>query len=65
MKSDVWRERLRLIIEAYLAGDFRSFHLLAEYLTEVEAARQALRDMGFGVQGTPILRQVQEVPYAS
>jgi hypothetical protein len=34
---------------------------IAEVLAEMDEARQQLRDMGFGVTGTPVLRQVAEV----
>lgn len=56
-----YRDMLINVIRRADAGDDEQLDGLAKYLSEIDRARQRLRDAGFGVIGTPITRQVDEV----
>lgn len=54
MTKEGWHDRLR-----YATPEEQE--VMAEYLAQIDQARQILRDKGYGVVGTPIVDQVNEV----
>lgn len=56
-----YRDMLLNAVRRADAGDDEALDGLAQYLSEIDHARQRLRDAGYGVVGTPINRQVDEV----
>jgi hypothetical protein len=63
MTSDWWKNLVLDAVGKYDDGDWAQLDLLAQVLTEMDAAKQALRDKGYGVTGLSLLETVrQEVP---
>ena len=63
MTADGWKLSILHAITQWVEHDDETaINTLAAYLEEVDNARQALRDKGYGVTGTPVERQVEEVP---
>ena len=62
MTKQGWRTRIVEAVAELMLGEETRIDLMAAYLEEVDNARQALRDKGYGCIGMPIERQVEEVP---
>jgi hypothetical protein len=61
--SDGWKNLVLDAVGKYDDGDWSQLDLLAQVLTEMDAAKQALHDKGYGVTGLSLLETVrQEVP---
>lgn len=55
------QEWTKLILDAARDPNGPRLGILARYLEEVDMARERLKELGFGVTGTPIAKQVEEV----
>lgn len=62
MTPEGWKNTIRSIAKQDRDGTSDALELLAAHMAEVDQARQLLRDLGFGVAGTPILDQVRAIP---
>ena len=61
MRVSDWKMLVVEAVDLHNKGDSGRLDNIATYLDEVDRARQKLRDMGYGVTGTPILEQVRQV----
>jgi hypothetical protein len=57
-----WEELVVQFAHAIVAGDAERLQLLTDVLAEQDAAKQALREKGYGCTGMGILATVGEVP---
>lgn len=64
MTRDGWAEVVLNAAEKHCDGDDSALNLLAKLLEEVDDAKQRLREIGFGVTGTPwpdIIEQIADL----
>lgn len=65
MTREGWRLFVLRAVEQHCCGDDHSLDLLSRMLEEVDRAKQALRDKGYGCTGMGWLETVAEVPNGS
>ena len=58
MRAEEWKK----LLSDKLPGNEFLMTTLSICLAQVDEARQILRDKGYGLSGTPIIHQVNEVP---
>lgn len=58
MNASGWKELIIKVVRDYDTGDYEQIDLLSKLLEENDAAKQALRDAGFGYTGLGVLETV-------
>jgi len=61
MKADEWKKLIIDYVESAQNGDDESLKMLCELLEEHDAAKQTLRQKGYGYTGMSLLRMVTEL----
>lgn len=62
MKAEGWRDMIMMFATDALDGKPENLDRLAKQLEEEDAAKQCLRDKGYGWTGLSLLKTVQLVP---
>ena len=64
MTLDGWKAVVLNAFDEHERGDDTALNLVAKLLAEQDAARQVLRDKGYGWTGLPIVELAGQVPHA-